>query len=107
MRRGEIYWVDFDPSRGGEIQKRRPAIVLSRDQSNAALNRLQVVPLTSNVSRTYPWEALVRVNGVPQKALADQIRTVAKIRLGSFVAVVEPRELLQVERAVKLQLDLD
>ena len=61
MRRGEVWWVDFDPSRGGEIRKRRPAIIVSNDTANAALNRVQVVPLTSNTGRLYPSEAIVTV----------------------------------------------
>jgi len=58
-RRGEVWWVSFDPSVGGEIQKTRPAIVISNDSANAALNRLIVVPITSQVAKVYPGEALV------------------------------------------------
>ena len=54
MLRGEVWWVDFDPSLYGEIQKTRPAVIVSIDASNQNLNRLQVVPITGNVSRIYP-----------------------------------------------------
>jgi mRNA interferase MazF len=106
MRRGEVYWVDFDPARGGEIQKRRPAVIVSNNAATRAQNRVQVVPLTSNTTAVHRWEALVQVGGVPHKALADQIRTVAKERLTDRIGTLSPRDLLAVEQALRVQLDL-
>ncbi|NQT68389.1 MAG: type II toxin-antitoxin system PemK/MazF family toxin, partial [Desulfobacteraceae bacterium] len=50
MKRGEVWWINFDPSIGGEIRKKRPAVIVSNDAANHFLNRVQVVPLTSSVS---------------------------------------------------------
>jgi mRNA interferase MazF len=105
-RRGEIWLVSFDPSIGGETQKTRPAIVLSNDTANQLLNRVQVVPISSQVERIYPAEALVSLNGEPRKAMADQITTISKRRLLRGLGMLGNDDLQAVARVVMLHLDL-
>lgn len=105
-KRGEVWWVSFDPSIGGEIQKTRPAIILSNDIANIHLNRVQIVPLTSNVEKLYPAEAYVTLNGKRSKAMADQLATVAKQRLQSKIGYLTEASMDAVETAVKIQLGL-
>ncbi len=105
-KRGEIWWVDFNPSIGGEIQKIRPAIIISNNFSNHALNRVQVIPTTSNTERCYPCEAYVQILDKKSKAMADQIMTVSKKRLKSKISRISEIELLDIERIIKLQLGL-
>ncbi len=105
-RRGEVWWVAFDPALGGEIRKTRPAIVISNDAANRALNRIQVVPVTSNVKRLYPAEAYVTVDGARRKAMADQTATASKQRLREKIGKLDSREMAAVERAIKTQLGL-
>jgi mRNA interferase MazF len=105
-RRGEVWWVSFGPAIGGEIRKTRPAVIVSNDIANRALNRIQVVPITSNVGRLYPSEAYVTMAGERRKAMADQLATVSKLRLRGRIGQLGVMELGGIARAIAVQLQL-
>jgi mRNA interferase MazF len=106
MNRGEVWWVNSDPSAGGEIRKQRPAVIISNDAANKYLSRVQVVPLTSNVGRVYPSEAVVMLNDKQNKAMADQLTTVSKQRLINQAGRLTHADMRKVEHAVRVQLGL-
>ncbi|TAN45905.1 MAG: type II toxin-antitoxin system PemK/MazF family toxin [Nitrospirae bacterium] len=106
MKRGEVWWVNFGPAVGGEIKKKRPAIIVSNDASNKFLNRVQVIPLTSNTDRIYPSEAMVLFDGKESKAMADQLATVSKLRLFKRAGAISEEDMLGINEAIKIQLDI-
>jgi mRNA interferase MazF len=107
IERGDIYWVCFDSSLGGEIQKTRPAIVLSNNAANQVMNRLQVVPITSKTDRVYPGEALIELKGEMRKAIGSLLTTASKQRLGTKLGVLGSADIARVEAAIAVQLGLN
>ena len=87
MKRGEIFFAALDPTRRAEVQKTRPVIIVSNDAANRAAALVTVVPLTSNLTNVHPFEVKLgaRETGLSKdsKAMAQQVRTIDKARLGS------------------------
>ncbi len=106
IERGEVWWVALDPTVGTEIQKSRPAAVVSNDATNAFGPRVVVVPITSNVARMFPGDALVTVSGRPGRALGDQMCSADKSRLQRRIGSLSTDDLRAVEFALRVTLDL-
>lgn len=106
MNRGDVYFIDFDPAVGEEIQKTRPAVIVSNDSINAKLQRVQVIPITSNIEKIYSNEAPVLVSGKHGKALASQLTTVSKQRIGQKLGRLNQIEMAAIDKAIFWQLDL-
>jgi mRNA interferase MazF len=115
MHRGEIVSVTFDPVRGSEAGKTRPAVVVSNDAANATATRLgrgviTVVPVTSNTERIYPFQVLLPAHqtGLPRdsKAQAEQVRSVATERVGQRLGQLPPALITELDRALRLHLSL-
>lgn len=106
VKRGDVYWANFDPSRGTEIQKVRPAIILSNNLFNKHLPRVIVVPVTSNIERVFAFDALVVIDQKKGKAMLDQMRAIDKSRLGKKICSLTTIEMIDVDRALKLAVAL-
>ena len=115
MRRGDVYLVDFDPTKGAETQKTRPAILVSNDAANRTAERngrgvVTVVPVTSNTTRVYPFQALIAAGegGLDKesKAQAEQIRSVDVRRLNRRLGALTTATMRQLDDATRLHLAL-
>lgn len=106
MKRGEVWWVEFDPAVGSEVTKTRPAVILSNDLANRQLSRVIVMPLTSNTGRLYPGEAPVQIDGRTSKAMADQLMAADKSRLKGKLGALSKAHLALVEDAIALHLGM-
>ncbi|MCI2416162.1 type II toxin-antitoxin system PemK/MazF family toxin [Saccharopolyspora sp. K220] len=115
MRRGDIYWVNFEPIRGAEANKTRPAVVISNDAANRSAQRagrgvITVVPVTSSIDRVFPFQVLLRADecGLPNdsKAQAEQVRAVAFNRFGNRIGALPPAVLEKLDNALRLHLRL-
>ncbi|WP_331437138.1 type II toxin-antitoxin system PemK/MazF family toxin [Modestobacter caceresii] len=115
MRRGEVRLVDLEPVRGTKANKRRPAVLVSNDRANATAARLgrgvvTVVPVTSNVARVFPFQALLPAErtGLPadSKAQGEQIRSVAVERIGAVLGQVPPNLMDELDEAMRVHLQL-
>ena len=82
VRRFEIHWVELDPTRGSEIRKTRPAVVISPDEMNRHIRTVIIAPMTST-RRDYPTRVNLTFQGKRGQVVLDQIRTVDKSRLVS------------------------
>ena len=91
---------------GGEFQKTRPALIISNNAANAALNRVIVIPLTSQTSKAYPGEAMVTLNGEQRKAMGDQVMTASRQRLRTKLGSLDSTDMTAVENALLLQLGI-
>jgi mRNA interferase MazF len=115
MRRGDVYWVDLEPTRGSEANKVRPAVIVSNDAANRAAGRtgrgiVTVVPVTSNVTRVLPFQVLLPAGesglSTDSKAQAEQVRAVATDRLHGRIGGLPAQTMKQLDDALRLHLAL-
>ncbi len=109
-KRGEIWIVSLGPVKGYEIGKTRPALVISNNSNNLYSETITVLPITSNVSKIYPFEVFLSKKEInlknDSKVKCNQIRTVDKKRLLDVLCAVSPEILEEVKKALQIHLDM-
>ena len=112
MKRGEIYFANLSPAVGSEMDKRRPVLIVSNDANNNASTTVTILPITSNMTRVYPFEVLLNSedSGLSKtsKVQAQQIRTISKQRiLEDALGCLSQNVIDLVNDAIKLHLGLE
>ena len=97
-KRYQIHWVNRDPVRGSELRKTRPAVIVSLDILNQALETVVVCPLTTQLHPEWRTRLAVKVRGQTSEIAADQIRTVSKTRLGNKLGSLSARDAAALRR---------
>ncbi|HWH91801.1 MAG TPA: type II toxin-antitoxin system PemK/MazF family toxin [Candidatus Binatia bacterium] len=97
-KRYDVYWVGLDPARGSELRKTRPAVIVSLDVLNRALETVVVCPLTSRLHPGWRTRLPVKVAGKRAEIAADQIRTVSKSRLRKKLGSLSARDAAALRR---------
>ena len=92
MNRYNVYWVDLNPTKGAEINKKRPCVIVSPDELNKHLKTVVVAPLTSQVRDYYPFRLKVEVGGKEGQIAIDQIRAIDKSRIKEYLGVLSDEE---------------
>lgn len=106
LLRGEIWWVDLNPTRGSEINKRRPCVILSVDPLNLRRKTVVVVPLSTSPTVRPPLTVAVTCAGRPAVAVMDQVRSTAKERFVNRIGTVSATEMEQLEESLREVLGL-
>ncbi|MDZ4403803.1 type II toxin-antitoxin system PemK/MazF family toxin [Prosthecobacter sp.] len=101
MKRGTVVWVNLSDARPPEMDKVRPAVVLSNSVLNGSLNTLVVVPLSTQPGEIWPLRVKVTAGGrKPSFAVIPGLRQVSKARLLNAIAALTAADLAKIERAV-------
>ena len=106
VERGEIWWVNLEPTRGAEIRKQRPCVVVSADAINRWRATPAVVPLSASPEDAAPVVIAVPSAGPGSVAVVDQIRAVDRGRFVSRGGKLSSDDLSALEAAIKRVLEL-
>ena len=104
--RGEVYWCEFLQGTGSEQIGRRPVVVVSNDKCNEFSQAITVVPLTTATKKRLPTHAICRASNKTSVALAEQIFTVDKDRIGEYINRCTENEMDWIEKCLKIQLGI-
>lgn len=106
MKRGTIYWINLDPTKGSEIKKKRPCVVVSATPINKARRTVVVVPLSTAAKSNPPIVVSVQCDNKDVVAVCDQVRTVDKSRFESKIGELSIKDMDKIDESLRVVLSL-
>jgi mRNA interferase MazF len=106
MKRGDIYWINLNPTKGSEINKKRPCVLVNATPINRARHTVVIVPLSTSAKARPPITVSVSCMGKQVIAVCDQIRAVDKSRLIDSVGSISLNDLHAVDDGLRQVLSL-
>jgi len=106
LKRGNVYWVNLDPTQGSEIKKVRPCVLVGAAPLNQARRTVLVIPLSRSAEARPPITVRVRCMAQEVSAVCDQIRAIDKIRLSGWIEAMSKEDLETINKALKQVLAL-
>ncbi|MDY6893282.1 MAG: type II toxin-antitoxin system PemK/MazF family toxin [Chloroflexota bacterium] len=110
VKRGEIYWVDWDPGRGSEQKGLRPALVIQNDLGNQYSPTTIVAAITASITKPYPFVVPIMASesGLPKDSGINlsAIMTIDQSRLGDKTSELCKAKMAEIDTAIKISLGL-
>lgn len=110
IKRGEIYYAEFSPVIGSEQDGNRPAVILQNDKGNLHSRTTIIAAITSELDKTHlPTHVIFTADGLKKTSmvLLEQIRTIDKSRLGSYVGMIDDKTMKRIDRAIIVSFGLE
>ncbi len=107
LKRGDIYWIDLNPTIGAEINKIRPGLIVSNDVATQVARILLIAPITSKkIEIIRPFEVAISLKGKPSKVLLNQCRAIDRSRLKDKIDTADAKTMLLVDEAIRISFGL-
>ena len=103
IKQYSVHWINLDPTKGSEVNKTRPCVIISPDEMNQYLSTVIIAPLTHTI-KSYPTRVVCDINGDKGSVMLDQIRTVDKTRIGDFITALQTKEMAAIKAIINEML---
>jgi mRNA interferase MazF len=98
-----VHWINLDPTKGSEVNKTRPCVILSPDEMNRYIKTVIIAPLTHTI-KPYPTRSSCNIDGQQGSVMLDQIRTVDRLRIGDLIGKLDKDEIANIKYVINQML---